>query len=234
MANGDIAAAAGYPVVAATADARLGYDEINLTRDQLATHITTGGHAWAAITGKPSVYTQAQCDSGFVQNGGTGGAMRLDWNGSRVTVRIGVTDLGSLAWSTEAGSSAADAVTSAAYSRTVGSSNYAMWMGGDRLIGRNVSARKYKTDIEPHAIDPAAVLALEPVSYRLKAHPDNPIREFGLIADDVAEALPEIVTRYEGEIDGLRYDLLAVALLAVVKDQQARIEALEARIGGEG
>jgi hypothetical protein len=36
MANGDAAAAAGYPTVASTDDVRLGYDEINLTRDLIA------------------------------------------------------------------------------------------------------------------------------------------------------------------------------------------------------
>lgn len=36
MANGDIAAAAGMDVVPPTADIRQGYDEINRTRDYLA------------------------------------------------------------------------------------------------------------------------------------------------------------------------------------------------------
>ena len=51
MANGDIAAAAGLPVVPPTADIRMGYDEINLTRDEVATHMTTGTHVLAKIVG---------------------------------------------------------------------------------------------------------------------------------------------------------------------------------------
>ena len=51
MANGDIAAATGLPVVPPTADIRMGYDEINLTRDEVATHMTTGTHVQARIVG---------------------------------------------------------------------------------------------------------------------------------------------------------------------------------------
>ena len=45
MANGDSAAAAGFPVVPETALVKMGYDEINLTRDLVAgtTPIVRGG-----------------------------------------------------------------------------------------------------------------------------------------------------------------------------------------------
>lgn len=56
MANGDIAAATGLPVVPPTADIRLGYDEINKTRDEVATHMTTGTHTWAKVLNKPATY----------------------------------------------------------------------------------------------------------------------------------------------------------------------------------
>lgn len=67
MANGDIAAAAGLPVVPPTADIRLGYDEINKTRDQVASHMTTGTHTWEKVLGKPGAFvpvahTHAQAD----------------------------------------------------------------------------------------------------------------------------------------------------------------------------
>jgi hypothetical protein len=50
--------------------------------------------------------------------------------------------------------------------------------------------------------------------------------EYGLIAEEVSTVLPEIVTLYGGEIDGVRYDLLGVALLPIVQAQAAQIEAL--------
>lgn len=43
MANGDIAAGAGMPIVAATGKVRLGYDEINLSRDLIATYAARSG-----------------------------------------------------------------------------------------------------------------------------------------------------------------------------------------------
>jgi hypothetical protein len=51
MANGDAAAAAGLPVVPATKDIRLGYDDINHLADAVAGHLTSGGHAFSKITG---------------------------------------------------------------------------------------------------------------------------------------------------------------------------------------
>ena len=58
--------------------------------------------------------------------------------------------------------------------------------------------------------------------------------EFGLIAEEVEQHLPEIVTRYNGEIDGVRYDLLGVALLPVVQQQQEQIEKLTAAVRALG
>ena len=232
MANGDIAAAAGLPVVAPTADIQQGYDEINLTRDHLATHMTSGTHAWDKITGKPTTFpaaNQAQAATPLtIPQRNAAGTFAV----STPTAADHVATKGYVDSAVSGGTSGADKVSSAAYARTVGASNYAMWMDGALNIGRNVSARKYKAEIKPAGIAPADVLALEPVTYRRRGSADNP-REFGLIADDVVQTLPEVITYYDGQIDGIRYDLLAVALLAVVKDQQARIEALEARMEGK-
>lgn len=56
MANGDIAASAGLPVVSPTADIREGFDEINLTRDEVASHMISGTHTWDKVLGKPATY----------------------------------------------------------------------------------------------------------------------------------------------------------------------------------
>lgn len=130
-------------------------------------------------------------------------------------------------------STQADTVTSGAYGRSVSGGGYfAMWMGANLQIGRNTSSRRYKEQIEPHRVDVDAVLALEPVSYhRIGSPPDE--FEFGLIAEQVhAAGLPEIVTTFgpDGEIDGVRYDLLSVALLSVVRQQRDDLAALAARV----
>lgn len=117
-----------------------------------------------------------------------------------------------------------------------GTSFYALWVGNDGgfHLGRNVSSIKYKENVTDATVAPAAVLNLRPVRYDRKPSGANgefpgAKGEFGLIAEEVAEHLPEIVTTFEGEIDGVRYDLLAVALLEVVRDQETRIRALESR-----
>lgn len=126
-----------------------------------------------------------------------------------------------------------------------GTEFYALWVGNDGgyHLGRNVSSIKYKENVTDATVAPEAVLNLRPVRYDRKpttgpAAPgtDAPAEvfpgakgEFGLIAEEVAQHVPEIVTKFQGEIDGVRYDLLAVALLEVVRHQENRIRALENR-----
>ncbi|HEY9356478.1 MAG TPA: tail fiber domain-containing protein [Arthrobacter sp.] len=129
-----------------------------------------------------------------------------------------------------------------------GTEFYALWVGNDGgfHFGRNTSSIKYKENVRDAATAPAAVLNLRPVVYDRKAtykYPEDPEtgeraegppqmfegakNEFGLIAEEVDQHLPEIVTRYGGEIDGVRYDLLGVALLPVVQQQADDIAALK-------
>ncbi|WNV90321.1 tail fiber domain-containing protein [Umezawaea sp. Da 62-37] len=103
---------------------------------------------------------------------------------------------------------------------------YAAWVDGNRNFCQNTSARRFKENIQDYWIDPARVLALRPRTYDRK-NTDHK-HELGLIAEEVDQTLPEIVQRNEdGVIMSLRYDLLGVALIPVVQDQQNRIERLE-------
>lgn len=127
--------------------------------------------------------------------------------------------------------------SNATYDRTVsGSGFFAVWMDNGLRFGRNVSSRRYKINIRDYAIAPGAVLALQPRIFdRKDTEEDGELvegvkNEFGLIAEEVLEHVPELVVYFEGEVDGLRYDLLAVALLDVVKDLDARVKELEKRI----
>lgn len=249
MATGDAAAAVGMDVVPGTADRRQGFEEINKTRDYLAEHRTTGGHPWDKITAKPNVVTSPGTQ-----------AMTLRYDARPVVGRDGAEvematygELVGVANTAAAAQTAANAAAAAvggkanafsgadtvraaqgpttdAYGRTVSGGNFAVWMDTTLQFGRNVSSRRYKEDIEPHPVDPAAVLALRPVTYHRIDDPDAGAREYGLIAEDVNELLPSIVTWFDGQIDGVRYELLGVALLAVVKDQDAQLRALREEI----
>lgn len=126
-----------------------------------------------------------------------------------------------------------------------GSGWYAVWCDGNHNFCHNTSSIRYKDNVRDYRIDPAAVLALRPVIYDRKPTfdedtgqwQDGQRNEFGLIAEQVEPHLPEIVQWIDGDdgerqIEALRYDLLPVAMLAVVQDQQARLVTLEAQLAG--
>lgn len=134
-----------------------------------------------------------------------------------------------------------------------GTTFYALWVGNDGgfHFGRNTSSIKYKENVRDSGIGDA-VLNLRPVVYDRKPtykYPEledgtrcegPPQRfegakdELGLIAEEVDEHLPQVVTRYEGDIDGVRYDLLGVALLPVVQRQEQDIQDLKAAVRALG
>ncbi|NEA50461.1 tail fiber domain-containing protein [Streptomyces sp. SID10815] len=161
-------------------------------------------HAWSSVTSKPSTFPpSSHSHSQYLESGDT-----ISWaNGTKRVHADSVSGSGTY---------------------------YAVWVQGDGTFARNTSSRRFKQSIRDIDIAPEAVLALRPRVYdrRPKEDGGDYLRdEFGLIAEEVAETLPEIVTRdEEGQIDALRYDLLGVALLSVVQDQERRIAALEARV----
>jgi hypothetical protein len=87
------------------------------------------------------------------------------------------------------------------------------------------SSIRFKENITP--LDPALdkVNQLEAVSYN-KIGVDD--REIGLIAEDVAELFPEVVTYNEdGQPQGIQYQRLSVILLKAVQELTERVNRLE-------
>ena len=87
------------------------------------------------------------------------------------------------------------------------------------------SSIRFKENITP--LDPALdkVNQLEAVSYN-KIGVDD--REIGLIAEDVAELFPEVVTyNEEGQPQGIQYQRLSVILLKAVQELTERVNKLE-------
>ena len=89
---------------------------------------------------------------------------------------------------------------------------------------RDTSSRKYKTNIESLTLDSAKIYNLNPVSFTTKSS-NKPA--FGLIAEEVYEVLPELVSLLDGEPDTVNYNRLPVLLLAEIKKLKTRIETLE-------
>jgi hypothetical protein len=112
---------------------------------------------------------------------------------------------------------------------------YAVWVEGDGKFARNTSSIRFKENVRDFDVDTAAVMELCPVIYDRKDKVDDETgeivkgrtNEIGLIAEEVERHLPWLVTYLDGQVDGLRYDLLGVALIPVVQEQTRRIERLE-------
>jgi hypothetical protein len=169
-----------------------------------ATWVQLGAQAttWNTVAGRP----------------GTTGGATID--GSFIT--------GTVPAATEAGHALdADGSARAYNNEPAGTgSYYAVWVDANKKLCRNTSSIAYKENVRAHNLDPAKVLELQPVIYDRKAGGRN---EYGLIAEQVAEQIPELVQWFEGAVDGVRYELLPVALLDVVRDQENRLRALEGR-----
>jgi hypothetical protein len=71
------------------------------------------------------------------------------------------------------------------------------------------------------------ILELKPAFYEYKSKPG--IQEYGLIAQEVEKAAPEIV-KPAGDFLSVQYDRLGVYLIPIVKEQQERIEKLESQV----
>lgn len=91
-----------------------------------------------------------------------------------------------------------------------------------------------KQDIEPVRSTLAAVLALDPKTYRWKDGPDTERRHTGFIATDVRDVLGEDFGGYyldtETGLQGLGYNDLIAVLWKAVQELAAQHDALEARL----
>ncbi len=103
-------------------------------------------------------------------------------------------------------------------------------------LGVASSSRRYKQDIQPLGDVSQRLYDLRPVKFRY-IKPDEqgqrPV-QIGLIAEEVAEVLPEVVYRNaEGKVEGVRYDELTPMLVALAQQQQAAIDALQSKVAAQ-
>jgi hypothetical protein len=98
-------------------------------------------------------------------------------------------------------------------------------------LGVASSSRRYKQDIEVMGDTSGRLYKLRPVKFRYIKADEQGKRpmQFGLIAEEVADVLPELVYRdAEGRVEGVRYDELAPMLVNEMQHQQ-RASAAQAR-----
>ena len=87
------------------------------------------------------------------------------------------------------------------------------------------SSLRYKENVSDFNSGLELINGLRPVSFRWKS---NRQPDLGLIAEEVAAIEPLLATYNEqGDVEGVKYDRIAVVLLNAVKQQQAEIDALK-------
>jgi uncharacterized coiled-coil protein SlyX len=97
-------------------------------------------------------------------------------------------------------------------------------------LGTLNSSRRYKTDIKPMDKASESILALKPVSFRYKVY-KNTTRQFGLIAEEVAETNPDLVIYdADGRPYTVRYDAVNAMLLNEFLKEHRTVEEQECRI----
>ncbi len=96
-------------------------------------------------------------------------------------------------------------------------------------LGTLVSSARYKQDVQPLEAQSEKLQQLRAVTFHYKQAPQGPL-QYGLIAEEVAQIYPELVTRNaKGEIEGVRYEELTPLLLNEVQRQQQAIATQQAR-----
>jgi Chaperone of endosialidase len=101
-----------------------------------------------------------------------------------------------------------------------------------RLGRGNVSSRRYKHDIQPMNKSSEVLYALKPVSFRYnKEYDATQTLAFGLIAEEVAEVIPDLVGRNpEGEPESVRYEQINAMLLNEFLKEHRKVQELESRM----
>jgi Chaperone of endosialidase len=94
-------------------------------------------------------------------------------------------------------------------------------------LGTASSSRRFKKEIKPMNRVSEAILALKPVTFHYKSD-NSGTPQFGLIAEEVAQANPDLVVHDEnGEIYTVRYDAVNAMLLNEFLKEHKKVEELE-------
>jgi len=89
-----------------------------------------------------------------------------------------------------------------------------------------------KKDIEDIQYGVKEVIALRPVSYRMTTQDANSRLNLGLIAQEVASIIPEVISKPNDSTSlyGIEYTSLIPVLISAIKEQQESITALKAQV----
>ena len=104
-----------------------------------------------------------------------------------------------------------------------------VYVDSNGQLGVAFSSLRYKFDVHDMSDMTDGLLRLRPVTFRYLAHGATAPMQYGLIAEEVADVYPEMVTRdKDGRPESVMYQFLAPMLLNEVQKQQRKIDELEA------
>ena len=199
----------------------------SFTGSVTSTSGTIGGFTIGSTSLNGSGVQLSNSGSGSVTAGGTIAGGGLTTSGTTQTSTLSVTNT-----ATVGGNLTADAqffIPNRATSTSA--ANVRMNTITGQILEITSSAR-YKKDIAPAAIPDSSALALQPKTFRPIVEEDGVGLVLGLIAEEVAAipVLGDLLVNYDdqGRPDSVNYDRIAIALIDVIKDLSARVEALEA------
>jgi hypothetical protein len=109
---------------------------------------------------------------------------------------------------------------------TTGMAGAAVMIDANGQLGTVSSSRRYKQDIQPMAAASERLMRLRPVKFRYKepnAAGERPI-QYGLIAEEVAEVLPELVVRNKaGQPETVAYHVLPALMLNELQKEHRQL-----------
>jgi hypothetical protein len=102
-------------------------------------------------------------------------------------------------------------------------------VNGDGQLGTTPSSQRFKDEIKPMDKASEAIFALEPVTFRYKKDLDpDGVRQFGLVAEELAKVNPDLVARDAGgKPYTVRYDAVNAMLLNEFLKEHRKVEELE-------
>lgn len=111
-------------------------------------------------------------------------------------------------------------------------SGVAVFVNSTGKLGTVTSSARYKEGIADMARESEVLMKLRPVSFYYRDELDEThTRQYGLVAEEVAEVAPELVVRDEaGAPQTVRYHFVNAMLLNEVQRQQRRLETQEAEL----
>ena len=193
----------------------------------------------------------AACGASSLKNNTTGGFNVAvgDFAGSNLTTGSHNIHIGHPGFADEhdiirIGNQQAATFIAGIYAVDQGAPNLAVYVSSSGQLGTTPSSRRFKKQIKSMDKASEAILALKPVTFHYKSD-INGVRQFGLIAEEVAEVNPDLVVRdRSGEVYSVRYDQVNAMLLneflkehgafveqqRKVEDQQKAIDALKAEL----